>query len=153
MKRLALLSSIILSSSLIAFADPLPEPAPRITETSPAAFNLDWEGTLGNTYFIQYSSDLISWEYMPVIKSGVGGPLGYGYSSLSAKSFIRLHYTNIPTSNPLTDDFDGDGINNWDEVRENGTGTSPLLLIPMATESETTGWFLLHSRIRMEWGC
>jgi len=127
MKRSILLSSLILSSTLFVSADLGPEPAPEITEITSTSFNIDWDGTLGNTYFIQYSADLISWDYMPIIKSGIGGPLGYGFDAAGGKLFLRLHYTDIPTSNPSTDDFDGDGISNWDEVRLGGTHTSPLI--------------------------
>jgi len=126
MKRLSLLSAVFLSTSILGLADPLPEAPPTVTPLLAGSFNLDWDGTLGNTYFVEYSSDLISWQYMPVIKSGTGIPLGYGFFS-SDKLFLRLHYTDIPTSDPLTADFDGDGISNWDEVKEGGNNTDPFL--------------------------
>lgn len=116
MKRSILLSSLILSSSLFVSADPGPEPPLKITKISSVNFNADWNGTLGNTYFIQYSSDLISWKYMPVIKSGTGIPLGHGFNSSGAKMFLRLRFTDIPTSDPLLADFDSDGIPNYYEV-------------------------------------
>ena len=127
MKHIPVLSAIFLSSSILGFADPLPEVPPTVTPLSATSFNLDWDGTLGNTYFVQYSSDLISWDYMPIIKSGIGGPLGYGFNAAGGKLFLRLHYTDTPTSNPLTADFDNDGISNWDEVREGGNNTDPFL--------------------------
>lgn len=127
MKCAHLLSSIILSSALFVIAAPASEPAPEISGTGSDIFNLDWNGTLGNTYFIQYSSDLISWQYMPVIESGMGDLLGYGFNSSADKLFLRLHYTDIPTNSPFSGDFDNDGISNWDEVKDGGSGTSPLI--------------------------
>jgi len=127
MKRSTLLSAILVLSSLAGFADPGLEPAPKITEITSTSFNIDWDGTLGNTYFIQYSADLISWDYMPMIKSGTGGPLGYGFDAAGGKLFLRLHYTATPTNSPFSDDFDNDGISNWDEVKDGGSGTSPLI--------------------------
>ncbi len=41
--------------------------------------------------------------------------------------FVRLSHTDQPTTSPHSDDFDGDGISNWDEIRPGGTGTDPLL--------------------------
>jgi len=127
MNRSVLLSALLVSTPILGWADPIPESAPKVTEISPATFHLDWSGTLENTYFIQYSSDLISWKYMPIIKSGVGGPLGYGFNATGGELFLRLHYTSIPTSSPLLADFDGDDVSNWDEIRLGGTGTSPLI--------------------------
>ena len=126
MKRSTLLSTILVSSSILAFADPLPEPPPEITPLTSTSFNLDWDGTLGNTYFIEYSSDLVTWQFMPDIKSGIGGPLGYGFNSLGDRLFLRLRFTDVSTSNALTDDFDNDGISNWDEVSIGGSGTNPF---------------------------
>jgi len=126
MKLSTLLSTVLVSSSILGFADPLPEPAPKISSAT-TGFNLDWDGSNGNTYFVEYSSDLITWQYMPVIESGTGGPLGYGFGSPDDRLFLRLKYTDVATSNALTDDFDGDGISNWDEVRLGGSGTNPFL--------------------------
>lgn len=102
-----------------------PHAPPVVTRTSNGC-NLDWTGQSGVTYFIQYSLDLQTWSYMPVIESGAGSSIGYGFQCDTDDMFIRLHYTDAPTSNPNSDDFDGDGISNWDEVRSGGTGTSPL---------------------------
>ncbi|MBK1853382.1 hypothetical protein JO972_00270 [Verrucomicrobiaceae bacterium 5K15] len=101
--------------------------SPQVTETGIDTWNFDWDGQSGITYFIQYSFDLQSWSYMPVIESGANVPIGYGFQSDDEKLFMRLHYTDAPTSSPHSDDFDSDGISNWDEVRVGGTGTSPLI--------------------------
>jgi len=63
---------------------------------------------------------------MPVIEGGADTALGYGFSTSGDKLFLRVRYTDIPTSNPNSADFDGDGISNWDEVRIGGTGTDPF---------------------------
>jgi len=71
---------------------PQTEPAPRISEV-PTGFHLDWDGTNGITYFIECSTDLTHWSYMPVIKSGADAPLGYGFNSPNNRLFLRPHYT------------------------------------------------------------
>ncbi|MCP5538443.1 MAG: hypothetical protein H7A51_19695 [Akkermansiaceae bacterium] len=103
------------------------QPQPRVTPLTADTFNLDWEGITGRTYFVQYSLDLVAWQFMPVIEPGNGTPLGYGFDCGGERIFLRLKYTDEPTSNPHSDDFDADGISNWDEVRDGGTGTDPLL--------------------------
>ena len=116
---------ILACCSSVALAQLPPHPAPQVTRNGDTC-NLDWTGQNSITYFVQYSLDLQSWSYLPVIESGDGSAIGYGFECNTDKMFVRLHYTNIPTSNPNSDDFDGDGISNWDEVRVGGTGASPL---------------------------
>lgn len=116
----------LLGSATLAAAQLPAHPTPDIARNTDGTFTLDWTGQPGITYFIQYSLDLQTWSYMPAIESGNGSAIGYGFDSNSDRMFLRLHYTDQPTSNPNSDDFDGDGISNWDEVRTGGTGTSPL---------------------------
>ena len=112
--------------SSLTFAQLPPHPVPEVTRNGDTC-NLDWTGQNSITYFIQYSLDLQSWSYMPVIESGDGSAIGYGFECNTDKMFVRLHYTNAPTSNPHGDDFDNDGLTNWEEIRVGGTGTSPLI--------------------------
>lgn len=103
-----------------------PQPMQKVSRAGNQCL-LDWEGVTGRTYFIQYSFDLQTWGFLPVIESGTGIPLGYGFDTDAEKMFLRLNYTDDPTNSPHSDDFDGDGISNWDEVREGGTGTNPFV--------------------------
>lgn len=116
----------LIGCSSVALAQLPPHPVPQVTRNGDTC-NLDWTGQNSITYFVQYSLDLQSWSYMPVIESGDGSAIGYGFQCDTDKMFVRLHYTDTPTSNTNSDDFDGDGISNWDEVRVGGTGTSPLI--------------------------
>ena len=104
----------------------LHQPKPEINTIS-SGFNLDCFLYASRTYFIQYSTDLTNWSYMPIIKAGNNAPLDYGFFASGNRIFLRLKYTDTPTSNPDDDDFDGDGVSNNDEVREGGTGTDPFL--------------------------
>ena len=88
---------------------------------------LDWQGQNGLTYFIQTSSDLVNWNYLPAIESGEGNPLSYGLSSTADELFMRLRYTNADDGgDPYSADFDGDTLSNWEEIRLGGMGTDPL---------------------------
>ncbi len=79
-------------------------------------WNLDWDGINGRTYFLQHSDNLIEWQYFPLIESGAGQSIGWGFSSSADRFFVRLRYTDQPTSDPDNDDFDSDGLTNWQEV-------------------------------------
>lgn len=64
---------------------------------------------------------------MPVIEHGTDTPLGYAFDTSGERIFLRLRYTEDAVTDPINGDYDGDGISNWDEVRENGTNTNPFL--------------------------
>ena len=76
----------------------------------------------GYTYFIQWSLDLQEWHYFPDMRYG-SGALNFDGSSSASKFFIRLLFTDAPTNNPETADFDGDGLGNLAELQ---MGLDPL---------------------------
>lgn len=121
------LTALLLTSlTCVSYGQMSPQPMQEVVHDGEQCL-LDWQGVAGRTYFIQYSLDLQTWSFMPVIESGTGAPLGYGFDTDAEKMFLRLNYTDDPTTSPNSDDFDNDGISNWDEVREGGTGTNPFL--------------------------
>lgn len=119
MKRsLSLLALAGMASAIFAQA---PQPQAVLTPGTTNTWNLDWEGIAGRTYFLQHSEDLVSWQYFPLIESGNDETLGWGFASSADKFFVRLRYTDQPTSNPDFADFDADGLSNWDEIFIYGT--------------------------------
>lgn len=82
-----------------------------------------WWGRVGRTYFIQRSEDLVRWNWAPIVESGDNSAQEWGFTSSAGRSFVRLLYTDIPTSDPENDDFDGDGAPNLFEVMN---GFSPF---------------------------
>ncbi len=100
------------------------DPHSRIEE-DPAnnQVRLIWQSYAGWTYFIQHSEDLQDWTYLNVIEPGNGSEKEWAYRlPLGDKFFLRLHATTA-TGDPLTGDFDGDGVSNQDEVAQ---GLNPL---------------------------
>ena len=87
---------------------------------------LNWNSAEGRTYFIQWSDDLKTWQFLPIIVSGNGNPTLYEIQLSQNDRFFRLFYTDQETDDPYNDDFDGDGISNFDEIRDGGTSTNPL---------------------------
>jgi len=114
MKRIILLLAAAILP-LPGFAQ-TPQPAPVLTPGTSNTWNLDWDGITGRTYFLQHSDNLIEWQYFPLIESGAGQNIGWGFSSSADRFFVRLRYTDQPTSDPDNDDFDSDGLTNWQEV-------------------------------------
>ena len=95
-----------------------PNEGSRLThDTVNGTFSLSWWGQTGRTYFVVQSDDLFTWNYVPLIESGESDVITWGFTSSAPKLFLRLRYTDVPTTDPFGDDFDGDGMNNWWEVR------------------------------------
>lgn len=90
-------------------------------------FELSWDTVSGRSYFLQWSTDLDQWKYLPMIETGDSNKMQYGFQSNADAFFARVQYTDIPAIDPKAADFDGDGISNWNEVRVGGTGTDPFL--------------------------
>jgi hypothetical protein len=87
-------------------------------------FRFKWFGKSGRTYFIQHSEDLMQpWLYVPIIESGDESVKEWGFTSTGDRFFLRLKYSDIPTTDPAGADFDGDGLSNLAEVQ---AGADPL---------------------------
>jgi hypothetical protein len=92
------------------------QPQATLSRAGASSWDLGWHGLAGRTYFPQYSLDLQSWAYFRTIQSGTGQMLSWTFDSTASKFFVRLRYTDQATDNPLSDDFDGDGLSNWAEI-------------------------------------
>lgn len=99
---------------------------------------LSWVGQNGKNYFMEWSTDLKEWGFMPMVSAGTGGPLAFGFESDTDKFFVRLRYSDHVTLDPKNDDFDGDGLSNWEEVSAWDTN-------PFAKDSDGDGIHDGHS--------
>ena len=104
-----------------------PEFQPQVSFTSAGSdiWDINWQGVNGRTYFIQWSLDLLNWDYAPVIDFGEN-PDKFGTDSEgAAKYFIRLRYVDYDWVDDVAAaeglDFDGDGIPNLFEVETVGS--------------------------------
>ena len=108
------------------------------------SYAFSWWGRTGRTYFVQHSEDLMNWVYFPdIIDSGTNAPLSYGFSvSGPDRFFLRLKYTDIPTGNPNTADFDGDGVSNLAELQ---AGLDPLHYADSDNNQLPDDWEVVHA--------
>jgi hypothetical protein len=127
MKRLILIAWMVFASVGLLKAqspDDLNEGAKVEWDAANSIWRLKWWGKAGRTYFIQHSSDLnLPWEWLPVVEAGDNGLTQGGFTASGGRAFLRLRYSDIPTSDPQGADFDGDGLSNLAEV---GQGLNPL---------------------------
>jgi hypothetical protein len=62
-------------------------------DPSSGAFSLSWWAKAGRTYFIQQSSDLVNWTFMPLMEAASPDQLiSWGFTSSSNQLFLRLQY-------------------------------------------------------------
>ena len=104
-----------------ASADPLGQQL-TFTPAGGTTWNIDWSGVTGRTYFIQWSLDLETWAYAPVVEFETPlTPIGTDAQGVD-KYFVRLRYVDagwVTTLQEAKDaDFDSDGIPNYFEVED-----------------------------------
>lgn len=108
----------VLASAAIGFIPGTP-PDDELTAqegASEGTFEISWIGKAAHTYFIQHSPDLIDWFYLPIIESGNNEAIIWGGTSNQDSAFFRLLRDDTATTDPVNDDFDNDGVSNWDEI-------------------------------------
>lgn len=118
------------------------QPKVSFTAGSSGTWNADWDGVANRTYFVQYSLDLVTWGYAPLLRNGTGVQSCGIQTENADKFFIRLKYSDDPAVNTLVKarlaDFDGDGIPNAVEV-EYGTGTDPFDINSVGPDTDSDG--------------
>ncbi len=95
------------------------------TRGTSGTWNADWNGAAQRTDFFQWSIDLKTWHYAPVVEYGAGVK-SHGLISTTPKFFVRLQHAYIPSTDPEGDDYDFDGLSNIDEVTEYNTDPMKL---------------------------
>lgn len=143
-------SVLILAASNMIGATPEPQPQMSFTEGASSTWNADWSGVTMRTYFLQWSLDLVSWNYAPLVEFGTGLKSSGINTQGEEKFFVRLHYvddTGVTTLQQARDaDFDNDGIPNYYEVEN--LFTNPLDKNSAGGDSNSNGlpdgWELFH---------
>jgi hypothetical protein len=126
------------------YADPVPQPDVLFTQGSGDTWNADWMGNYGRTYFSLGSTDLESWEYLPIIEFSDGGKGVGGEVNGTPKYFFRLHYTDAPTTNPELEDFADDGIGSMVKVLMGMNPFTPLAWLDVDADG-------IHDTIEQFW--
>ena len=151
MKRSSIYYGILLlGASGVLLATPEPQQQVSFTEGASNTWNADWSGVTLRTYFIQWSLDLVNWNYAPLVEFGTGLKSSGINTQGEKKFFVRLHYvedTGVTTLQQARDaDFDNDGIPNYYEVEN--LFTNPLDKNSAGGDSDSDelpdGWELFH---------
>lgn len=127
---------LLAATALPALAQPLS------LQPQASGLSAEWETRPDRTYSLQFSTDLQSWQTVPVVFTGDGQPLRYTFAPPRTRSFFRLRSSTsgdtnrnrIPDSwewryfdhldvDPNADP-DGDGLSNWQEFTEDSSPVS-----------------------------
>ena len=137
------LSALLLLSANLSFAQPTEpwENEGQSLSEDPVTGDMtyQWWGKSGRTYFIQSSEDLMDWTYIPIIEPGIDDWVEWGFSFTADSIFLRLKFSDIPTTNPDTADFDGDNIGNWAELLQE---TDPFAALDLNGNGIPDDWEL-----------
>jgi hypothetical protein len=97
----------------------------RFSKGQDGLWNLDWSGLPELTYFVQWSVDMVNWQYAPTIEFGLGSKQTRFDTTGRNQFFVRVvgvDDASITTLQQAKDaDFDHDGISNLGEL----TSTNP----------------------------
>ena len=118
------------------------EPKPKLLAEHNQRF-MHWQGRPGDTYFVQWSADLVNWSFLPIIYSGDGSAIAHELPDGQGHFFTRLKWTDIPDGgNPYVRDFDEDGLSSLEEL----TGLYPTDPLNRDTDGDllADGWELEH---------
>ena len=100
-------------------AEPTPQPSVIFTQGLQGTFAVDWQGVAGRIYFMQWSTDLVAWQYAPFLDFG-DGMHSRGFESSTDKFFTRLRMVDDPAITSLDEalnaDSDSDGLSNIFEL-------------------------------------
>jgi hypothetical protein len=101
-------------------ANPEPQPQVSFIEGASSTRIAEWSGVISRAYFLEWSPDLINWNYAPLVEFGTGLK-SFSFNTQSApKLFVKLHFvddTSVTNVQQARDaDFDNDGIPNYYEV-------------------------------------
>ena len=64
----------------------------RADPETPGVYEFAYWARLGRTYFLERSTDLVTWEYFPVIETGRDAAASYGFFTDSPRVFVRLRH-------------------------------------------------------------
>jgi hypothetical protein len=96
----------------------------RFSKGQDGLWNLDWSGLAVRTYFVQWSTNLVNWQYAPAIEFGLGSKQTRFDTTGRNQFFVRVvgvDDASITTLQQAQDaDFDADELSNAFELMISG---------------------------------
>ncbi len=135
---------LLFIGSSVALLAQTPQPQVVLTSTGAGSWQAAWAGVTQRTYFMQWSTDLIGWNFAPVVEYGTGAKISGMATQNANKYFVRLHYVDAPWITTLQQardsDFDNDGVPSAFEVET--LASSPLIKDTSDTDGDglADGW-------------
>ena len=116
--------SLVLDCSLSAFAQTATDPnlgTRLVRDNSTGAFTLSWWSRSGDNYLVEWSHDLVTWDYVPIpaidltLPPGPDGVQAMAVVSPTMPLFLRIDHFD-PDHVAGVDDKDGDGLpDKWEQ--------------------------------------
>lgn len=145
-RLILLLTTLILSASGQLFANP---PGPDSINSGlsiapgPGAdtFLISWWGLDDYYYFVEFSEDLRSWNFVPEVWTGLDAVLSLGYSSTADRLFFRTLASNDPESSLLANDYNNIGLSAWEQIQ---FGYNPFEWVDVDENGLHDAWEMHH---------
>lgn len=119
MKRRIILNLLLLTLTAKAQTEATTQPSNirvSMSGSTPESVEIIYDSEAQNAYFVEMSFDLDDWAFIPEIKLGDGTEQLFEYSVNQPKAFFRLYFAEATSNDPESEDFDGDGLTNIQEL-------------------------------------
>lgn len=109
--------------------------------SNPNHFTANWFGIDENVYFLEQSSDLVNWSWIPVYGLGEDDTLALDVATNADRFFLRVRYSNDPNSDLLSSIYNQGGISAWNQVQ---LGYNPFEWVDTVSNGIHDAWEMFY---------
>lgn len=145
-RLILLLTTLILSASgQLSASPPGPDSLNSGLSIAPGpgadTFLISWWGLDDYYYFVEFSEDLRSWNFVPEVWTGLDAVLSLGYSSTADRLFFRTLASNDPESSLLANDYINISLSAREQIQ---LGYNPFEWVDTSENGIHDAWELYH---------